>query len=666
MEFHDNPPRRAPETTATLTVALAGNPNAGKTTLFNHLTQMRERVGNYPGVTVERVAGRLRTSTGREVEIIDLPGSYSLTARSPEEQIALDVIRGQVRGTPPPDLLIVVVDASNLERNLYLVEQVHEMRAPLIVALNMVDVAEQRGEEISADLLALMIGIPVLPMNAETGEGVEALVHAIDAFDPSLQWRSLRDPDANPELIPERFRKIEAICAEVISRPERRERTRSDRIDQVLTNRLVGPPIFLALMLVLFTAIFWWATPAMDLVDAGVGLLAVGITALLPEGFVQSLLVDGVIAGVGNVIIFLPQLVILFFALAILEGSGYMARAAFIMDRMMRRIGLSGRSFIPLLGSFACAIPGIMATRTIPSSRDRLATILVAPFMSCSARLPIYTLVTAAFFPNPLMAGLVVFSMYLLGIVAAIATAFLIKRVIFKTEPEPFLMELPPYRIPRWRQIWTMVWVRSMDFLSRAGTIILVCTVILWALMTYPQSPEIAEEFETRRAELTAQDGEDVDDALFALAVEENGAHLRHSAAGRLGHLIEPLVKPIGCDWKIGVGIIASFAAREVFVSTLGVVHSIGEDAALDEPRTLAEVMRADTWPDGSPIFTPLVGISILVFFVLAMQCMSTLAVVRRETNSWKWPMIQLAYMTVVAYTAALIVYQGGRLLGLG
>ncbi|MBN1478630.1 ferrous iron transport protein B, partial [Candidatus Sumerlaeota bacterium] len=553
-----------------------------------------------------------------------------------------------------------------LERNLYLVEQIHEMRAPLIVALNMIDVAEQRGEEISADLLALMIGVPVLPMNAESGEGVGALVSAIDAFEPAIERRALRDPDPNPDLIPERYRKIEAICAEVISRPERRERTRSDRIDRVLTNRLVGPPIFLALMLVLFTAIFWWATPAMDLIDAGVGLLAAGVSAVLPEGFVQSLLVDGVIAGVGNVIIFLPQLVILFFALALLEGSGYMARAAFIMDRMMRRIGLSGRSFIPLLGSFACAIPGIMATRTIPSSRDRLATILVAPFMSCSARLPIYTLVTAAFFPNPLTAGLVVFSMYLLGIVAAVGTAFLIKRVIFRTEPEPFLMELPPYRIPRWRQIWMMVWVRSMDFLSRAGTIILVCTVILWALMTYPRSPEITQEFEARRAEITAQGGEDLDEVLFALAVEENGALLRHSAAGRLGRLIEPVVKPIGCDWKIGVGIIASFAAREVFVSTLGVVHSIDEETALDEPRTLAEVLRADTWPDGSPIFTPLVGITILVFFVLAMQCMSTLAVVRRETNSWKWPMIQFAYMTTIAYFAALIVYQGGRLLGLG
>jgi ferrous iron transport protein B len=343
-----------------------------------------------------------------------------------------------------------------------------------------------------------------------------------------------------------------------------------------------------------------------------------------------------------------------------------MARAAFLMDRMKRSIGLSGRSFIPLLGSFACAIPGIMATRTIRSNQDRMTTIFVAPFMSCSARLPVYALVTAAFFPNPVRAGIVVFSMYMLGIAAAVLTAFLIKRVIYKSKPEPFLMELPPYRRPTLGSIWFMVKGRTKSFLQRAGTVILVITIALWVLMSFPKDPSIAAQFDARRAAVQTEGGANVDDRLAVLAVEENSAALQHSYAGRLGHVIEPVVKPLGFDWKIGVGLIASFAAREVLVSTMGVVYSIDAEVAGEDPLSVAEAMRLDTWPDGRPIFTPLVGISILVFFVLAMQCMSTLAVVYRETNGWKWPLIQLAYMTGLAYLASLVVYQVGSALGFG
>jgi ferrous iron transport protein B len=665
MSSHCSPSQTVePATPPALTVALAGNPNAGKTSLFNRLTRLRAKVGNYPGVTVEKVTGRLRTPRGREVEVIDLPGSYSLAARSPEEQVALDVILGTVPGTRAPDVIVAVVDASNLERNLYMVEQMREMGVPMIVALNMVDVAERRRVRIAADVMSRMLGVPVVPTNARSGLGIDTLIQTFESIPVPDVRTKVKEPKADANLIAERYQRIEALCAEVVAREEANVETTSDKIDRVVTHRFAGPVVFLALMLVVFISIFSWATPAMDLIDAGIGLISAGVSAVLPAGIVRDLLVGGVIAGVGNVIIFLPQIVILFVFLAVLEDSGYMARAAFIMDRMMRGIGLSGRSFIPLLGSFACAIPGIMATRTIPSQRERLATILVAPFMSCSARLPVYALVTAAFFPNPIRAGIVVFSMYMLGIAAAVVTAFIIKRLVFRTRADPFLMELPPYRTPTLRNVWAMVRGRSAAFLRRAGTVILAITIVLWFLMNFPRNAEIEASFDTRIA--AARAGGASEDALLQLALDQNSAMLRASYAGKLGHVIEPVVKPLGFDWKIGIGLIASFAAREVLVSTLGVVYSIDEEVAGETPGSVSEAMRADTWPDGSPIFTPLVGISILVFFVLAMQCMSTLAVAKRETNGWTWPMIMLVYMTGLAYLASLATYQVGRLLGFG
>jgi ferrous iron transport protein B len=437
-------------------------------------------------------------------------------------------------------------------------------------------------------------------------------------------------------------------------------------------------------MALMFISIFWWATPLMDAVDAGFSLLSDLVEAVVPAGLARDLLTGGVIAGVGNVIIFLPQIVILFIFLALMEDSGYMARAAFIMDRMMKRIGLSGRSFIPLLGSFACAIPGIMATRTIANRKDRLATILVAPFMSCSARLPIYVLVTGAFFPVAWQAGLVVFAMYMLGILAAVGSAFLFKRVIFRGEPEPFVLELPPYRLPALRNVAWTVHQRAKSFLMRAGSTILAITVLLWVLMNFPRHPEIQAHYAELRAGIgnresgIGESGSALDSRSsipdprspnadhVQLAVQERSELLRASYAGRIGHLIEPVVRPLGFDWKIGIGLVASFAAREVLVSTLGVIYSIDEDVAGDQPATVGEAMRADTWPDGRPIFTPLVGFSILVFFVLACQCMSTLAVVHRETNSLRWPLFMFTYMTSLAYLASFLVYQVGHLLGLG
>lgn len=653
-----------------LVIALAGNPNAGKTTLFNRLTGGRAKVGNYPGVTVEKITGKFTTSGGRRVHAIDLPGTYSLSARSLEEQIALDVIHGNLDGMEAPQLIIVVVDSSNLERNLYLVEQLREIGAPIVVALNMIDVARQRGISISTDMMSAMLRVPVIPMSARSGEGVDALLDHIDSIvDEPVRPELKTLEDGGVALITERYRRIEAVCAEAVSRPQESVETLSDRADMVLTHRIFGPLFFIGLMAFIFVSIFSWASPLMDLIDSGVGLLSSGVEALLPDGFFRALLTEGIIAGVGNVVIFLPQIAILFIFLAILDDSGYMSRAAFIMDRIMRKMGLSGQSFIPLLGSFACAVPGIMASRTIASRRDRMATIFVAPFMSCSARLPIYVMVTAAFFPRPLTAGLVILSMYLLGIVAAIITAFIVGRLFFKAGPEPFLMELPPYRMPTVRNVWFSVSTRCWDFLKRAGSIILIFTVILWVMMQFPKPPqETIAGYEAQRETLMARQeaGEHVDQELTAVILEENNAYLSHSIAGRLGHLIEPIVKPLGYDWKIGVGIIASFSAREVLVSTLGVIYSVGEDEALEEPLSVADAMKADTWPDGSPIFTPLVGISILVFFVLALQCMSTIAVAKREMGSWKWAALQFGYMTGLAYVAAMVVYQGGRLLGLG
>ncbi len=681
--------------------AIAGNPNAGKSTIFNLLTGMRQKVGNYPGVTVEKKTGRFFGSHGEAMELLDLPGSYSLQVRSPDEAVSRDVLLGRVSDTPRPDAIIAVIDASNLDRHLYLVAQFLELEIPVIVALNMVDVAEQRG--LTIDLLALRnsLGVPVIPMVASRGQGIielkqalsratlqvsdrkaqlpivlerevaalsrilkcnaasvrpeamlllslederlaaevkgdTALLKEIQAARERLKLSGL-DPIAAP--VDARYAWVSEVCASTVHRQgeDSHGLTFSDHIDQILTHRVWGWLAFIGMMSLMFVCIFVVAKWPMEWIGDAKDALANFVRAHMADGDFRSLVVDGVIGGVGNVVVFLPQILILFFFLGLLEDSGYMARAAFIMDRMMSRVGLHGKSFVPLLSSFACAIPGIMATRTIENRNDRFVTILVAPLMSCSARLPVYAVMIALLMPasNVWSKAGVMLCMYLIGIVAAFVMAGLFKKTILRSETPMLLLELPPYRAPVFRGIVQRMWERAVIFIRRAGTVILALSVILWALLHYPK-PTTPEPTPSEI--------------------------LSHSLGGRMGHAIEPMIAPLGYDWKIGIGLVASFAAREVFVSTMGQIYNI-EDAKQDN-EDLRTQMRGERRADGTAVFTPLTCLSIMVFYVLAMQCISTVAIVRRETGSWRWPLFQIAYMTGLAWIAAFVVYQGGHLLG--
>ena len=681
-------------------VAIAGNPNTGKTTIFNALTGLRQKVGNYPGVTVEKKTGRFFGSHGETMELIDLPGSYSLQVRSPDEAVARDLLLGRVEGERRPDIIIAVVDASNLDRHLYIAAQMLELGIPLVIALNMVDVAEERGLVIDLVELKERLGVPVIPMVASKGTGIIELKQAVSRsplhkpeqraqfpivfereistlarFAPALTEASRMDAMlflslddhglAEAHLPPEqlaaitasqarlrsagidpiaapvdaRYDWVSAICSTAIHRrgEDMDGLTISDRLDMILTHRLWGWVAFIAMMTLMFFCIFTVASYPMDWIDSGFEALKGWAQTQIPDGNLQSLVVDGIISGVGGVVIFLPQILVLFFFLGLLEDSGYMARAAFIMDRLMSRVGLHGKSFVPMLSSFACAIPGVMATRTIENRKDRLVTILVAPLMSCSARIPVYVVMIAVMLPaaGALQRAGIMLTMYLLGLVAAFVMAWIFKKTLLKSETPMLLLELPPYRAPVLRGIAQRMWERAMIFLRRAGTVILALSIILWALLTFPkpQNPE-------------ATDSE-------ALA---------HSIGGRMGHAIEPIIAPLGYDWKIGIGLIASFAAREVFVGTMGQIYNI-EDAD-EQSEGLREQMRNERRPDGTALFTPLVCLSLMVFYVLAMQCVSTVAIVRRETGGWTWPLFQIAYMTALAYLGALIVYQGGKLIG--
>jgi len=687
-----------------LTIALAGNPNSGKTTLFNAFTKLRQKVGNYPGVTVEKKSGTLVLAKDRVVNVIDLPGTYSLSVRSPDEQVARDVLMGRAADTPRPDVVICVVDAGNLERNLYLVSQIQDLRLPVIIALNMMDELESQGKAVNVAELSKRLGVPVVPMVANQQKGIEEIKQVIASgvkANYSRQWRMAPDLEEQVEHIARllvqhegygpheafseavsilsigtsiskntdprvRFHKeelihqiniiqdnlkkqglrarsaavearydwIKSVLKGVVVDRNKPKDNLTDRLDAFLTHKIFGWGAFLVIMGLMFYMIFSIATYPMDWIDAGFGWLGEFVNGIMPPGDLTDLLVNGVIAGIGGVVIFLPQILILFFFIGLLQDTGYMARAAFIMDRLMSKVGLHGKSFIPLLSSLACAIPGIMSARTIESPKDRLVTILVAPMMSCSARLPVYTVMIAVLIPNTnsfQKAGIMLM-LYMLGFFGVGLMAWVFKKTLLKRQKPIFIMELPPYRFPSVKAIMIQMWDRSGLFLKRAGTVILAMSIILWALMTYPKHDHLTPDLA-----------------------------LKQSYAGQIGTMLEPLIKPLGFDWRIGIGLVGSFAAREVFVSTMSIVFNIEDDG---ETQVLREAFGQAAWPDGRPLFTPLVCVSLLVFFVFALQCLSTVAVVWRETGGSGWAFFQLGYLTALAYVASLLVYQSGRLLG--
>jgi ferrous iron transport protein B len=667
-----------------IVIALAGNPNAGKTTLFNALTGLRQKVANYPGVTVERKEGLWRLGKiEKTVRLIDLPGLYSLDAVSPDEQIAQKVLKGELADLPKPDLVVVTVDATNLERNLYLVTQLLEFQIPLVAALTMFDLAEKQGLEVDVGKLSALLKIPVVPVVASQKQGLEELaaevVKVLKRKElPESHWLSkndfaqssaeihlsLSDDETANRQIFARYKFISEVYQETVKHKKTHERTISDKIDNILTHKFFGLIILAAVLLLVFQAIFSWAELPMNLLESGFGALSEFVKTQLPEGVVADLIADGIIAGVGGVLVFLPQILLLFLFISILEDTGYMARAAFLLDKLMSKVGLHGKAFLPLMSSFACAIPGIMATRTIENPRDRLATIMIAPFMSCSARLPVYALMIATFFAGQTVWGflslgaVLMLAMYSLGILAAILVAFVLKRTLLKSPPPPFVMELPPYRLPHLRNIFQNMFMRAWQFVKRAGTVILTISIILWALTYFPRTGQTYVHLVGKGGNLPG-----------AVEIQEanedfrNAEQIKNSFAGKLGHFIEPVIAPLGFDWKIGIALIASFAAREVLVSTLSIIYNAGKDAN-EESETLISAIREAKRDDGSPVWTPLTGLTLMVFFVLAMQCMSTLAVVRRETNSWKWAVVMVAYMTTLAYLAAFLTYQTGKLLG--
>jgi ferrous iron transport protein B len=637
-----------------LRVALVGNPNCGKSTLFNALTGRRQRVANFPGVTVERAEGEYRTDAG-PVSVIDLPGTYSLSAESPDEAIALDVLLGRADGVPDLDVIVIVADAENLERNLYLATEVLELGRPTVIALNRVDRLERAGLQIDVVELIHELGVVVVPVVATRGEGVDRLRHAIEraASLPRAALRLISDEEMDDADLDahRRYRWISRVMDRTVMRQGPRAQSFSDRMDTVVLHRVWGPIIFLGLMLLVFQAMFSWAQPLANGIQALVAATAGLVRALVPPGQLRSLLVDGALGGVGSVLVFLPQIAILFLFIGILEDSGYMARAAFVMDRYMRPLGLHGKSFIPLISGYACAVPAIMSTRTIQQPRERLATIMVVPLMSCSARLPVYTLLVAAFVPALTVGGvfslqgLTMLGMYLMGTVAALAAAAVFRRTLLRSETRALIIELPAYSVPSLRVLLNSAWQRVRLFLRRAGTVIFAISILLWGLASYPKPAAAPGQSITQEQQLS------------------------QSALGHLGHAIEPAVRPLGYDWKIGVSMVASFAAREVFVSTMGTIYGVGHDG--DDTHALGQRLReARDSRTGLRTYTPLIAVGLMAFYVFALMCTSTVTMTYKETGGgWqgaRWAALQFTYMLVLAYGVAFLIYHGGLALGLG
>lgn len=619
-------------------IALVGPPNCGKTTLFNTLTGGRQKTANYPGVTVERKSGLLRTPNGRSVEILDLPGSYSLRARSPDEAITRDVVLGRQNQETLPDAIVCVTDATNLNQHLRLLLELRPLGRPLILALNMMDIAEKRGCRIDTEALSRELGIPVVTTVAMRKSGVQDLLSQIDALlvrapnrDSAAAIADWQEP--TPTAIRAYHREVERVLQEAVVQdgvPARLTR----QADRILLHPVAGPVILLALLFLMFQAVFSWAETPMAWIDNGMVALQQGLTAHLDDGLLRSLLVDGIVAGVGGVVIFLPQILILFLFILLLEDSGYMTRAAFLMDRLMSAAGLNGRAFIPLLSSFACAVPGIMATRAIAHPLDRLVTILIAPLMTCSARLPVYVLLIAAFIPNITVAGgiglqgLVMFGLYATGIVGALIVAAVLRWTVLKGGRQPLLMELPSYKWPSPANVLLGLWDRVRIFIRRIGTVILSLMVILWFLSTFPAPPAGATE-----------------PAIY------------YSFAGMIGRSLEPLLAPVGFNWQIAIALVPGLAAREIAVAALGTVYSLsGNEEAVAESLAVA---LSQSWSLAT-------ALALLAWYIFAPQCLATLAAVRRETNSWRWAAFMFVYLMVLAYAAAFITYRVALALGGG
>jgi ferrous iron transport protein B len=719
-------------------VALVGNPNSGKTTLFNALTGLRHKIANYPGVTVEKKEGSLVLPGSREtVTVMDLPGAYSLLTRSPDEDVVHRVLFDAQEKSSAPDLLVIVADATNLERNLFFVTQLLEMGIPCIVALNMWDMVKKNSTDIDLDTLSKSLRVRIIPTVGSHKKGIRELIEAIESqlygnFDSGSNYFKLKYPDAvereiskiqtliepeNPDLraayrgealrllgsgknslfeekgaslqealengrknliqqgidpssveAEERYAFIQKLCREVVHKPLNISRSLSEKVDFVLTHKIWGFIFFFALMVLMFQAIFSWASVPMDALSNLMDAAGQWIGKWMPEGQLKSLVMDGVVAGVGSVIVFLPQIVFLFFFIAIFEDSGYMARAAFVLDKVMRGVGLNGKSFIPLLSSFACAVPGIMSARTIEDKNDRLATIMVAPLMSCSARLPVYTLMISAFIPSKKILGvfnvqgLTLFAMYFLSIVTGLGMAAIFRKTLLKGNITPFVLELPPYRVPNFRTVFITLWEKGKLFLYRAGTIIFNLSIVLWFLASYPRHENIEHQYaDMKTSAMESYSGTILDEKISEIENLKKSEQIKNSFAGQMGKAIEPIIRPLGFDWKMGIGLIASFAAREVLVSTLAIVYNVNEGD--DSNVSLISRLQNEKSPDtGKSLYTPLTAVSLMVFFVLACQCMSTVAVVKKETNSWRWPIFMVLYMTALAWLGSFVVYQLGSL----
>ncbi|MCA6078494.1 ferrous iron transport protein B [Fulvivirga sedimenti] len=688
-------------------IALVGNPNSGKSSLFNILTGLNQKIGNFPGVTVDKKTGVCQLTEGKKAKIIDLPGTYSIYPNSTDERIVFDILANP-ENELYPDVVVVIVDASNFKRSLLLFSQIHDLNIPSVLVLNMMDLAEKAGNVIDIDRLSDELGVPIVPMKARTGEGLarlkdvlsegillpgepvfdankyaeEAIAEVKEAFDISndyLAYQLLQQFRINNALSDSDKEKLEEIClrhnfnshelrkAETLERYRRinefvvnsvKESTQilprrwTERLDRIFTHKFWGYIIFLLILFLIFQSIFAWATIPMDFIDLMFSGLSVWVKQVLPAGVLTNLLSEGIIPGIGGIVIFIPQIAILFAFIAILEETGYMSRVVFLMDKIMRRFGLNGKSVVPLISGVACAIPAIMATRTIDNIKERMITIFVTPFMSCSARLPVYTILIALIIPeNPFYQGLALMGMYLLGVIAAVLSAWLMK-LILKTRQRSFLiMELPTYKMPRWSNVGITMYEKSKAFVFEAGKIIFAISIILWVLASYGPGDymENAEQYvlqeQVTSAELSPADLEKTVEAF----------KLEHSYAGIFGKFIEPAIRPLGYDWKIGIALITSFAAREVFVGTMATIYSIGN---VEDEATIKTRMKNEMDSYGNPRYDLATGLSLLIFYAFAMQCMSTLAVVYRETKSWKWPALQLIYMSGVAYLCSLIVYQ--------